>query len=542
MRKQQQEPIAHLWQPMPTRYERLGAPLPFAGCHVVKHPPGWESACRPLTELGEAYGGWTALVEVGADLPEEGYRLTVDTARIRIEAGSPRAAFYACQTLLQAWDQRALPLFRVEDHPAIAWRGIVEGFYGTPWSHQARLRMLDFLGQVKMNLYLYAPKDDPFHRAQWRDPYPEEEATYLQELIERARSNFVEFCFCISPGLSMVYSDLEEFDRLTAKLAFVMEKGVRTFGLLLDDIPAELQHEADKVTYASLALAHADLANRLHEWLKAQRQDAWLMLCPTFYHNLGEVPYIQQLGERTQEDISIMWTGRQVVSRSITAKEARRFRAAIQRKPLLWDNYPVNDYDPTRLLLAPITGRETDLLAELEGVFANPMNQAEASKIALGTIADYLWNPNQYDPERSWQNAILRLVGEEGFEPMLAFCQENQWSRFWTNQPPAFSKAFEEWQTSGETEPLQSELQRLQNLPKQMRLKVKNPSLLEEIEPWLNKMEQVASIGLEVLQRLEENALTPGWLLKAIESLKGQDALISNGSIEQWLKEVERGL
>jgi hyaluronoglucosaminidase len=37
----------------------------------------------------------------------------------------------------------------VDDYPSLAWRGVVEGFYGVPWSHEARLRMLDFMARTR---------------------------------------------------------------------------------------------------------------------------------------------------------------------------------------------------------------------------------------------------------------------------------------------------------------------------------------------------------------------------------------------------------
>ena len=43
-------------------------------------------------------------------------------------------------------------------------RGVIEGFYGPPYSHEERLRLLDELGGCGMNRYVYAPKHDPLHR------------------------------------------------------------------------------------------------------------------------------------------------------------------------------------------------------------------------------------------------------------------------------------------------------------------------------------------------------------------------------------------
>ncbi len=527
------------WLPCPHEVTTTGERLPFAGCHSVKYSPGWETAVRPLVALGAAYGGWTAFVEHAPELPAEGYRLEVENARIRIRAGSPRAAFYACQTLLQAWDSKSLPLMSVADQPDLAWRGIVEGFYGVPWKHSARLRMLEFMGKVKMNIYLYAPKDDPFHREHWREPYPPEEAERLTELIRTAQENFIEFVFCISPGLSMVYSDPTEFERLTAKVDAVRQMGVRSFGLLLDDIPEQLIHPADKHAYPSLASAHADLANRLHHWLKERDAHAWLIVCPTFYHNLGEPPYVQELGEKTEPGISIMWTGKQVVSREITAEQAELFTLAIRRKPFVWDNYPVNDYEPSRLLMGPVTGRDRETLAYLEALVSNPMNQAEASRVALGTYADFLWNADAYDPQRSWETSIALLIGEEAMPVMLEFCRENLWSRHWKADPPAIVKAIEEWQMSGDTEPLRTELERLNSLPARLRQTVKNEALLEEIEPWLERMEQITAVGLQLLDQLEEENKVDYTLIRAeLDAVRANEAIVCDGWIERWVREV----
>ncbi len=77
-----------------------------------------------------------------------------------------------------------MPEVEIKDYPSVRRRGVVEGFYGTPWSHRARLSQLEFYGKNKMNTYIYGPKDDPYHSApNWRLPYPEKEAAQLQELV-----------------------------------------------------------------------------------------------------------------------------------------------------------------------------------------------------------------------------------------------------------------------------------------------------------------------------------------------------------------------
>ena len=63
----------------------------------------------------------------------------------------------------------------VRREPTFQRRGIVEGFFGPPWSMAHRKALFRFGAKRGMNTYLYAPKDDPYHRERWRDPYPKGE-------------------------------------------------------------------------------------------------------------------------------------------------------------------------------------------------------------------------------------------------------------------------------------------------------------------------------------------------------------------------------
>lgn len=109
--------------------------------------------------------------------------------------------FYGIQTLAQLLTLPKLPLVQVTDYPDLPYRGVVEGFYGTPWSQDARLRQLEFYGKNKLNVYLYGPKDDPYHSTpNWRKPYPPQEAAQLKALVDKAKENEVIFYWAIHPG------------------------------------------------------------------------------------------------------------------------------------------------------------------------------------------------------------------------------------------------------------------------------------------------------------------------------------------------------
>ena len=291
-------------------------------------------------------------------------------------------------------------------------RGVIEGFYGTPWSHEDRLDVLRFMGRVGMNAYVYAPKDDPYHRERWREPYPAAELERLRALAEVATANDVAFHYAISPGLSMVYADSGELRALERKLDQVAAIGVGHFALFLDDVPYELRHPADRERFGRLADAHAHVIR--HAWSYLVARDARLSVTPTTYTGAwGDREYLRRLGELVPPDVPFFWTGPDVASQTITVQDAAAWRELVgDRALLLWDNYPVNDYARWRLFLGPLRGRDPDLASVVHGLLSNPMNEAHASMLPVATIADYAADPAGYDPDASIARAIDVLYGE----------------------------------------------------------------------------------------------------------------------------------
>lgn len=285
-------------------------------------------------------------------------------------------------------------------------RGIVEGFYGTPWTHAQRLDMISFLGGLGMNTYVYSPKDDPGVRFTWRTPYTAAERDRLRELISAAQRAGLRFVYALSPGLTVRYGDPADEQAILDRFTAVAEDGVADFGLFFDDIPADLQHDADRERYPDLIAAQLDLIGRV-----AARAPGSLVICPTTYFGYGDEDHIRRLGRGLPAEVGLLWTGRQICSTTIDADDARRFLAATGHRPVFWDNYPVNDVAMTaELHIGPYRGRSADLAEAAAGVIANPMERPEASKIALFTIARYLADPASYDPDASWDAALEVLV------------------------------------------------------------------------------------------------------------------------------------
>ena len=374
---------------------------------------------------------------------------------------------------------------RLLDFPSFPIRGIVEGFYGVPWSHQDRLDILRFEGLHAMNAYYYAPKDDPYHRKLWAEPYPPDQMKQLGELVDTARANFVDFCFANSPGLSMTCSSDADFAKLTTKLDSVAKLGVSCFALFLDDVPQDLQNPADRARFKTLAEAHVYVTNKLDHYLKAQSPKNHLTVTPTTYTNAwGSRDYIKELGPNVDPDVDLVWTGTKTVSPTITVAEAEEWGRYLHRPPLVWDNFPVNDGIPWRLNLGPLRGRAPGLSGAVRGLLSNPMNQAHASMIPLQTIAAYLWNSVDYAPERTEQKALLDQYGKDGAKLLGPYLQT--YSDYWW-QENIFKPLFVETRKPIDARRINARIRALDSSLAPLRAQSRFAKLLPEIEPFPGK-------------------------------------------------------
>ena len=308
-------------------------------------------------------------------------------------------------------DQRTIDF---TDAPAFGVRGVIEGFYGNPWTHQQRLKGIESFADFGMNSFMLAPKDSPWQRFDWRRPFDSTLLKLTKELVERGQLHGVNIAVCVSPGLSVKYSDQNDVEAVMIRYRQLLSIGVRDFGLLFDDIPWELQFAEDIKKYKSTAQAQADFSNRVLASLKEVDSSARLIVCPMEYCGRGTNPYIRELGTNAAPEISLMWTGRQICSEYLDISDAIVFKDDAGRAPLYWDNYPVNDVAMTHELhVGPIQGREAGLENFSAGLFSNPMEKFEMSLLPLSTIGDYLWDSKNYNPQESWDRALKLMVKKE---------------------------------------------------------------------------------------------------------------------------------
>ena len=154
------------------------------------------------------------------------------------------------QTLRQIVESPAsaeghIPALTINDWPDLQYRGVVEGFYGTPWSHEVRLSLIDTYGRYKMNYYIYGPKDDPYHSSPyWREPYPADEAQEIRELVEACNKNRVNFVWAIHPGQDIKWEE-SDIQNLLRKFEAMYQLGVRAFAVHFDDIEGINKYHED---------------------------------------------------------------------------------------------------------------------------------------------------------------------------------------------------------------------------------------------------------------------------------------------------------
>lgn len=470
----------------------------------------------------------SALADTAVPDHAEGSALRVGGSAIAIGGTDAAGQYYGVQTFRQLFiDRTRVAGVRVSDYPSMPLRGVIEGFFGSPWTPAERLDQMSFSGDVKANTYVYAPKDDPYHRDRWREPYPADKLAELGELVDAATAHHVRFTYAVSPGTSICYSSADDRAALTAKLGSMYDLGVRAFSIPLDDISyTRWNCAADQTAYgapgrAAAGRAQVDLLNDVqHDFVNAHTGTYPLQMVPTEYGDLTDTAYKQVLRTTLDPAILVMWTGTDVVPPSITADQAEAASTLFGRKVFIWDNYPVNDYAQTagRLLLAPYDHREPGLSDHVAGIVANPMNQAAASKVALFTIADFTWHDRAYDVPRSWRAAAEYLAGGDrrGADALLDFFDLNHLAPTfgpapWQPQAPVLNAHIEafwpryEAGDAGALRDLRSYVHRLTRAPSTIRHVVPDPGFRADADHWLTATSlwaRAMTSGLDVLAAL----------------------------------------
>jgi len=418
-------------------------------------------------------------------IKSDGYQLKINKNKeIIINAKNERGIRYAFNVLnnlvASNYQNLLLPIIKIDDEPSFKLRGVIEGFYGNPWSHENRLDVINFMDKYRLNAFMYAPKDDEYHRNKWRELYPEEELTKLITYKNECDLKEIDFYYCISPGKDFNYLDENDFNLLYKKLDQVIDRGINKFALLMDDIDYKLSEENKKI-FKRPGIAHAYITNKINNYIKENVIEHDFIMCPTEYHQNWDSQYRNDLKIKMDADVKVFYTGDNVCAEIIDNDNAKHIKEVYDHPIVLWENYPVNDFWKSRIFLAPIINRGTNLNQHFESMVSNPMNQWHASKIGVISIADYMWNTNKYNPEISFERALNELVEENDVNDLRVFAKANYLSVL--NNDDLLTH--QNWVKHNEDDLILNHYQKLSQSAKNL-LKTNYP-LIEEIKPWLER-------------------------------------------------------
>ena len=289
--------------------------------------------------------------------------------------------------------------------------GLIEGFYGKPWTFEERAETVAWLGERGFGFYLYAPKADVYLRRRWREPHPEDLAGRLRLLARAVRDAGVRFGVGISPFEAWLDFDDAARGALDEKLRFLDDVGVEDLAVLFDDMRGDLP----------------DLAERQLEivaFVRARTRATRVIVCPSYYSNdpvldrvFGERParYLEQLGMGLDAGIEIFWTGEEVVSRELSVAHLREVGALLRRKPFLWDNYPVNDGQRMSqyLHLRAFIGRSAAIASHIVAHGINVALQPTLTRIPALTLVESYRLGSDYQYGSALRRAAAEVMGTE---------------------------------------------------------------------------------------------------------------------------------
>lgn len=292
--------------------------------------------------------------------------------------------------------------------------GIVEGFFGSAWTWQARYDYADFLSGNGFNTYLYAPKSDHYLRRDWHLPFPENHFSALRKLANTYKNKQLNFGIGLSPFELYRTFNTEKKALLKQKLDQINRINPAILCILFDDMQGDFEN---------LARQQTDITDFISQYSQASH----FIFCPTYYSNdpkliahFGKMPdqYLEDIGRMLDSSIDIFWTGPKVFSETFPAQHLKSVAEKFLRKPLIWDNYPVNDAERLcgMLNLRPFPD-QAEVMRELTaGHLANPMNQAYLSQIPLLSLSKH------YRGAADAESDLLKQACEQLCPSLLAAC------------------------------------------------------------------------------------------------------------------------
>ena len=336
------------------------------------------------------------------------------------------SVFYGVSTLSQMLNSNyTITPATVQDYSYTQYRGLVEGFYGMPFTVDQILSMLDFFKKYKLNTFIYGPKADPYHAGSWDEDYPisltdaERKKGLLTQddfrtITAKAKECNVNFVWAIHPGLHGGMS-FDSKSAMNPGIEKIMDKfdrmynlGVRGFGVFIDDM--SFVPSAEMTAYLPAQVQAKLKAKYNTSTATAEEKVSPLFFVPTAYSIAHTTSSLTQLAS-IDKDVVIAFTGDNVWS-NISASSCNTMKSVLGRNPLFWWNNNCNDNYDDRLYMGHMNYRysaQNAPITALGGVVFNPMQEASASKVFMFGGADYCWNTASFNSEQNWNDCFSYL-------------------------------------------------------------------------------------------------------------------------------------
>lgn len=322
-------------------------------------------------------------------------------------------------------------------------RGIIEGFYGPPWSHEDRLSMVRWLSLSGLDSYVYAPKSDPLHRGvRWTQPYPEDALGRFEELIAAGREVGVDVTIALAPARVFGRNNISsrgdgdgdgindvQASALHTKLEALQDRGCRSFALLFDDTASTF---VPALGGANQGRFHGRVARVTLDRLRDRHPDTSLFVVPSQYFRTWQTlggagrAYWSGLAEELSSDVPVAWTGPKIFSRAIRGDEILEISRATGLRLVVWNNAVVNDWlnlatgavaglkGWRKLSFAPPANMDAAVLQESAGVLLNGALEPNLTRVSAGCLGDFARAPLTWEPAASHAESMAVVAGQQG--------------------------------------------------------------------------------------------------------------------------------
>lgn len=465
-------------------------------------------------------------------------------AQVIVLGENSDAAFYAFASLEQIFDKGTsnLPTVTINDYADLKERGIIEGFYGLPYSLDVRKDLMRYMMRFKMNTYVYGPKCDDYHSNHWQDPYPtsitaQQEAwgymtqSKMQELCDVAHQTKVNFVWAIHPGNALMNSTSVVTDIMN-KFTNMYKLGVRQFAVFCDDVSipsddAGMNTTAERIGAIQKAIEkkwNKAGANPL-DTVKALRFTPQIY-CRSFAGSADRFNRFFKALSTMPSNVTVYYTGGNVWSIP-NDNDLKTVQDQFGRQVIWWWNYPCNDNGTGPSEIYPLDMKSnfvdmpnvgggslpSEITQSKQGIICNPMAQGEVSKTAVFSAGDFGWNNKGFDNMQSWEASIKSLFpgnsqAVEAYRFLAPYLSKND--------PGSLNTLISNYKSKKDPSAL---IELMNNIVKYCDVlssletseKDNERLMYNDLKPWVRRLHDMAAVTQEYLSSTQEENTGTRW-------------------------------